>query len=211
MYSYETVKKILETAIDSLVDNFAREPFIHRCEHSIHCELYNMLNVHRALQGLYPLKNGVATKTKNLQGWSTNLIHKEWPETIHRQGKKRGNFDLAILDPKAIGEATVTGFTAGLITPAFVVEMGLNYTLEDHLKKDHEKLEHSGFKKNSECKKHGYLIHLWQPNRTNSNTEEELRAWLPTSKCGVAAVVFFKGEVMVKHLGDTNLANISEK
>ena len=65
MYSYETVKKILETAIDSLVDNFAREPYIHRCEHSIHCELYNMLIVHRALQGLIPLKN---------DGRSTTLI-----------------------------------------------------------------------------------------------------------------------------------------
>ena len=33
MYSHKTAKDILEAAIDSLVDNFARKPYIHRCEH----------------------------------------------------------------------------------------------------------------------------------------------------------------------------------
>ncbi len=199
MYSYETVKKILETAIDSLVDNFAREPYIHRCEHSIHCELYNMLIVHRALQGLIPLKN---------DGRSTTLIHKEWPETTPRQEKngRRGNFDLAILDPEEIPKCTVEKFTAGLITPTFVVEMGLNYGLS-HLQNDNYKLN------NSECRD-GYLVHLWQPHKGISDIDvEELRNWIEVkeSKHGVAAVVFFKGGTMVKHLQDEQLANISEK
>lgn len=205
MYSYETVKKILETAIDSLVDNFAREPYIHRCEHSIHCELYNMLIVHRALQGLYPLNN---------EGRKTTLIHKEWPETNPRPVKKgrRGNFDLAILDPAEIRDSTVTKFTEGRITPAFVVEMGLKYGL-DHLRDDDDKLSNSGFnKKNNKCKKHGYLVHLWQPHKGIIKEDvEKLMNWIPESKNMVAAVMFLKGEVMVKHLGDTNLGNISEK
>lgn len=94
MFLDRTVKDILETSIDSLLDNFAQHPYIHRCEHSIHCELYAMLTVHRAFQGLYPLKGPTAH--------STTLIHKEWPETISRLDKKgrRGNFDLVILNPE---------------------------------------------------------------------------------------------------------------
>jgi len=204
MYSYEIVKRILETAIDSLVDNFAREPYIHRCEHSIHCELYNMLVVHRALDGLYLLNN---------EGRRTTLIHKEWPETKPRPEKKgrRGNFDLAILDPAEILSSTVKEFTEGRITPAFVVEMGLNYPL-DHLRDDDDKLENSGFnKKNSGCNKHGYLIHLWQPHKGITKKDvEKLLNWMPEAKNMVASVMFFDGEVMVKHLSDTNLVNISK-
>lgn len=120
MYDNATVKEILEIAIDSLVDNFTREPYIHRCEHSIHCELYTMLFIHRALQGVYPFKgNG---------NQNTALIHKEWPETIAMPDKqgRRGNFDIAILDPVDIPKHTVTDFINGHIHPAFVVEMGLN-------------------------------------------------------------------------------------
>lgn len=195
MYSLDTVRKILETAIDSLIDDFAREPYLHRCEHSIHCELYNMLNVHRALQGLYPLRD---------QGRSTTLIHKEWPETTHRQEKNgiRGNFDLAILDPKEIGKATVTDFTKGQITPAFVVEMGLNYPLK-HLQDDDYKLTNSG------CKKNGYLIHLWQPHRgIKRMAEDDFRKWIEDEKeseHGVAVAVFFNGKVMIKHLHDKKM------
>lgn len=195
MYSYETVKKILETAIDSLVDNFAREPYIHRCEHSIHCELYNMLVVHRALQGLRHLGEN--------EGWSTTLIHKEWPETKARPEKngRRGNFDLAILDPEEISKHSVKDFTAGLISPAFVVEMGLNYGLS-HLQNDHEKLKNSG------CKD-GYLVHLWQPHKGITDGDvKKLLEWLPSSKNIVAAVVFIKGVPMVKHLHDQNLVYI---
>ena len=198
MYSHETVKKILETAIDSLVDNFAREPYIHRCEHSIHCELYNMLIVHRALQGLQPLKN---------EGRRTALIHKEWPETKPSPGKKgRGNFDLAILDPGKIKNCELIAFTKGLIRPAFVVEMGLNYGLS-HLQNDNRKLY------NSECKD-GYLVHLWQPHKGISNIDvDELSNWIEVKepKHGVAAVLFRKGgAAMVKHLHDQNFANISK-
>lgn len=191
MYASETVKRILETAIDSLVDNFAREPYIHRCEHSIHCELYNMLGVHRALQGLYPLREGEKHKT--------TLIHKEWPETTPRPVKKgrRGNFDLVILDPKEIQNRSVEDFTDGRIRPAFVVEMGLNYGL-DHLINDDQKLA------NSECK-NGYLVHLWQPHKgiTDANLTN-LKDFLK-GNYRVAAVVFVKGVPMIKHLSDHNL------
>jgi hypothetical protein len=156
-----------------------------------------MLIAHRALQGLIPLKD---------DGRSTTLIHKEWPETAARPEKKgrRGNFDLAILEPKEIQKHTVKEFSEGRIPPAFVVEMGLNYDLE-HLRNDDEKLENSG------CE-YGYLIHLWQPNKgIKKEDEDKLRDWIKIgkkSKHGVAAVVFFKEGAMVKHLQDAQLANI---
>ncbi len=143
MYSNNTVKEILETAIDSLIDNFIKEPYIHRCEHSIHCELYTMLSVHRVLQGLYCLRE---------ENRKTTIIHKEWPEKIPRPKHRRGNFDLAILNPEIMSSHSISDFCKGRIPPAFVVEMGLNYKL-DHLVGDAAKL------KNSKCK-HGYLVHL---------------------------------------------------
>lgn len=193
MYSFKTVKEILETAIDSLVDNFAREPYIHRCEHSIHCELYSMLTVHRALQGLYSLKGP--------GGRRTTLIHKEWPETHARPEKgRRGNFDLAILDPEGIPGHTVEDFTAGRIRPGFVVEMGLNYPL-DHLTDDDLKLQTSG------CGD-GYLVHLWQPHKgISADDVGKLREWLPTAESSVAAVVFTQTGTLIKHLKDPTLSS----
>jgi len=191
MYSHKTVKHILEAAIDSLIDNFAREPYIHRCEHSIHCELYNMLNVHRALQGLYRLKGH--------RRRSTTLIHKEWPETNARPEKqgRRGNFDLAILDPKRITKHTVEDFTAGRIRPAFVIEIGLNYGL-DHLRDDDRKLKNSG------CRD-GYLLHLWQPHKAIPDADlRELQEWC-SGKSNVAAVVFTNSGVLIKRLKDAAL------
>lgn len=191
MYSEVVVKDILETAIDSLVDNFARQPYIHRCEHSIHCELYSMLAVHRALQGIYPLKDGI--------GRSTTLIHKEWPETIPQPEKvgRRGNFDLAILDPVDVPQHTVEDFSAGRIRPAFVVEMGLNYDL-NHLTNDDAKLT------NSACP-HSYLVHLWQPHKGIRDADRTaLENWC-IGKTHVAAVVFTNKGRLVKHLKDSQM------
>ena len=205
MYEHETVKNILETAIDCLIDNFVKEPYIHRCEHSMHCELFNMLSVHRALQGLYPIN-----KTK----YKTTLIHKEWPETNPRKDKEgkikiRGNFDLAILDPTEIKNCKVNSelkaFSDGLIPPAFVVEMGLNYDLT-HLKDDYDKLTNSkctnyGLDHYGKCS--GYLVHLWQPHKgIRKNNITELIDWIEKEDKihQIAAVVFVKEVALVKHL-----------
>ncbi len=196
MYSVTIARDILETAIDSLVDNFVREPYIHRCEHSIHCELYSMLAVHRALQGLHRLGDDVR--------YSTTLVHKEWPEFKARPGKgdRRGNFDLAILDPESIRTCTLNKFATGRIRPAFVVEMGLNYGL-DHLKNDDSKLENSG------CS-NGYLVHLWQPHKgISEHNIQVLQQWIPKAKASVAAVVFTRSGPMVKRLSDPSLSLVN--
>jgi len=177
MYNPNTVKIILESSIRSLIDNFAKQPYIHRCEHSIHCELYNMLMGHRGLQGVYHL-------SENEHQYATALIHKEWPETVARPEKnnRRGNFDIVILSPASIAKSSIEDFTKGLIKPDFVIEIGLNYKL-NHLSQDDLKLV------NSECD-YGCLIHLWQPHKGIKNSElENLKAWLPNAKNKVAVAV----------------------
>lgn len=184
-----TTKEILEDAIDTLVDEFAREPYKHRCEHSIHCELYSMLSVHQSLQGLHRFKGDGEH--------STGLLHKEWPETKYRSGKRRGNFDLAILGPQEISQHTVREFRNGLVTPDFVVELGLNYKLT-HLQEDHRKL------KNSHCE-NGYLVHLLQPHKRIPNDVRKLREWLCAEPNRVAVVVFTSSGPMIKHLKEPRL------
>jgi hypothetical protein len=56
---------------------------------------------------------------------STQLIHKEWPETVPREGKNgRGNFDLAILSPNQLAGAQRWQFDGGHIEAAFVTTIG---------------------------------------------------------------------------------------
>jgi hypothetical protein len=157
----------------------------------MHCELYSMLNVHRLLQGLYPLADSQRC---------ASLVHKEWPEPARRPSKKkRGNFDLAILPPDRLESATVEQFAAGHVQPAFIVEMGMNCGLR-HLQDDASKLEHAG---SQGC----YLVHLWQPHRGISDEGlKALTAWCYEPRIKVAAAVFGPSGLLVKHLGDRQLS-----
>jgi len=224
VYSFDSVKKILETSIDSLVDNFIREPYIHRCEHSLHCELYTMLTSHRALQGLYPIGNSP---------YKASLIHKEWPEpSIRADKKKRGNVDLAILSFEDLAHPLIASenqgllpqnahgmkeeavFIKGYLKPDFIVEMGLNYEVSKHLKSDQAKLLNSGYSKNIQGKT-AYLVHFWQPRtRTHSNgiPEKELQAIknfiVNDPQVEIAVAVFAKSHIWVKHLSDKVITEI---
>jgi len=203
MYSFNGAKQILETSIDSLVDNFIRELYIHRCEHSLHCELYTMLTSHRALQGLYPIGDS---------GRKTSLVHKEWPEPLIREGKnRRGNVDLAILniDDLAAAKDGINSFTEGRINPDFIVEIGLNYPIE-HLEKDDGKLDNSGYT-SSNKEKAAYLVHLWQPHKGIKNVNEEfkrLERFASKTKMEVAIAVFTDSQIWIKHLSDKALTKI---
>jgi len=198
-YSFKGEKKILETSINSLEDNFIREPYIHRCEHSLHCELYTMLTSHRALQGLYPIGNSA---------YKASLVHKEGPEPFLREGKnRRGNVDLAILNIDDLATAVdgLNSFTEGRIMPDFIVEIGLNYPIE-HLENDEGKLDNSGYT-NSDKKKGG--ISSRQPHKGIKDKEvEDLEAFIGTAKVEVAVAVFTGTHVLVKHLSDKALTKI---
>jgi len=217
MYSFEGVKKILETSIDSLVDNFVREPYIHRCEHSLHCELYTMLASHRALQGLYPIGSS---------GRKASLVHKEWPEPFTREGHtRRGNVDLAILSDKDLAHplessrendvfpsnatnlSEIDIFTGGYLRPDFVVEIGLNYPFE-HLESDYKKLLNSRYSKGN-GNKEAYLVHLWQPHNTAALDDiKGIQSLILKADVNIAAVIFTKSEILIKHLSDKDLSPI---
>jgi hypothetical protein len=135
----------VEKAINTLVDEFCRFPYLHRVEHSIHCELYRHL-----------IQSKILNQFIGLGEIKTGTVHKEWPETRPRpeKGNRRGNFDIAIIAPPAANSPSVSfdDFLEGRIEPAVVIELGLDYGLA-HLKDDAEKL------KNSDVE-NGYLVHL---------------------------------------------------
>ena len=135
---------LVEHAIDQLVLEFVALPYLHRVEHSLHCELYSLLTANRTLGRPYQMAEGA---------W-TQLVHKEWPETIARPAKagRGGNFDMVVLDPLALRQATIAEFQDGLVKPAIVIEIGLNYGAQ-HLRDDVNKLTNSAID-------HSYIVHL---------------------------------------------------
>jgi len=139
----ERAKLVVERVIDQFILQFIDFPYLHRVEHSIHCELYRLLSNEKMLGNIYPMNK-----------WVSQLIHKEWPEYIPRPEKRnrRGNIDLCILSPEKLKSCTYEEFRQGKIEPDIAIEIGLDYKLK-HLEKDSKKLLNSSVN----C---GYLIHL---------------------------------------------------
>ncbi len=136
---------VIECCINTLVEEFFRCPFLHRVEHSIHAHLIGMIKSDGQISGEFPIgENGEVTQ----------LVHKEWPETSVREGKRgRGNFDIAILSPNLLEQCTrIPYFAEGWLPAPIVIEMGLNYSLE-HYEQDRSKLINSRVHR-------GYLVHL---------------------------------------------------
>lgn len=132
--------------VDGIVDDFIRafvdHPYLHRVEHSLHCELYQML-----------CRDDVIGREVRMGDFATRLVHKEWPEFRPREGKRRrGNSDLAVLSPNRLAGHSLYDFLDGRIEPPMVIEMGLNCD-HKHLRDDLEKLLASEVSR-------GYLIHL---------------------------------------------------
>jgi hypothetical protein len=89
----------VEQAINRLIDEFVQDPYLHRVEHSLHCQLYCHLVDSIELR-----------KTETYGQISCRRVQKEWPETYPRlekgnqglpemdspseRGNRRGNFDL---------------------------------------------------------------------------------------------------------------------
>jgi hypothetical protein len=140
----EQVVVLVEHAIDQLVLEFVELPYLHRVEHSLHCELYSLLTANRTLGRPYPLADGTPTQ----------LGHKEWPETVARPDKagRRGNFDMVVLAPEALSRATIADFELGMVKPAIAIEIGLNYGRR-HLEADVMKLANSVLP-------YAYVVHL---------------------------------------------------
>ncbi len=146
----------VEQSIDRLVEEFIQHPYLHRCEHSVHIRLCELLKSHEQLAAQVPL---------GFDGEVTQLIHKEWPETLSRSGKpKRGNFDIAILPPKLLAACPTTAvFQSGRLPAPIVIEVGLNYSTQ-HFHDDAMKLLNSK-------PQHGYLVHLVRDRRRDGSAE----------------------------------------
>jgi hypothetical protein len=135
---------LVEQAIDRLIEEFIAFPYLHRVEHSLHARLFQLMTSFQLLAQHVPIGADLGL---------TQLVHKEWPETVGRDGNRRGNFDLAVLSPRLInGCPSVKVFREGHLQAPIVIELGLDYNAE-HLARDAKKLINSK-------PKHGYLVHL---------------------------------------------------
>jgi hypothetical protein len=182
---------LVEDAIGSLVDAFVSAPYLHRVEHSFHAELISELRRHDKLRACVEIGG---------PGLTTQLIHKEWPETVVRGGRgkhveRRGLFDIVVLAPVQFEEATLEQFLQGRIEPPIVIEVGLDYGLK-HLDGDIHKLLTSDVH-------HPYLIHLSRIGPRVEEVEDRING-IATSvpPLQVAYVHHGTGSVAVKRLND---------
>jgi len=140
------IAKVVEETIDQFVCEFLEFPYLHRREHSIHCELYRLLYSRRILSGHHPMGK-----------WFSQLVHKEWPEVSPRYEKfQRGTIDLCIISPEKLKNCSWKEFIEGKIVPSIGIEVGLDYNSK-HLESDLDKLSNSSIN-------FGYVIHLVRQN-----------------------------------------------
>jgi hypothetical protein len=117
--------RAVDASIMELADEFRVHPFLHRVEHSLHARLIQLLGEQGHLGGRYPIGES---------GFLTQLIHKEWPETTPRKkadqsgDRRRESFDIAVLTPGQLRQATCEQCAAGRIAAPIVIELGLNYS-----------------------------------------------------------------------------------
>jgi hypothetical protein len=182
----------VESSIAKLIDEFRVQPFIHRVEHSLHVRLVQLLSEWETLRGWYPIGGS---------GFKTQLIHKEWPETTPRKkepelivDRRRGSFDVVVLAPSQLEEATLEQFTVGRVDAPIVIELGLGYG-EEHLRHDLAKLTNSKVQ-------HPHLVHL---SRMPSGYRNATEGFIDGIKAPIQIAYVHhdleRGEVYSRHLG----------
>lgn len=187
-------------ALDAFADDFLQRPYLHLSEQSLHAELFAVLT--RAA----PLD-----RTGLLAGvHPTRLVHKEWPETVPRQGplgeRIRGRFDLAVLSPEQLEAATVKEFLDGRIPAPVVVEVGLDDDLA-HLSGDADKVAHSEIPA-------PFLLHLSRLPVTPAVAREEAQIAEALERPPVGCRTVFAhidpstGVKRIKHSGDAAVRTV---
>ncbi len=183
----------VDRAITLLVRQFCEDPYLHRVEHSLHALLHRLLHSEPELADVIPLGG---------TGFNTQLVHKEWPETVARTHgtdvRPRGNFDLAVLSPDQLRQATLDQFRSGRIDAPIAIEVGLDYGLS-HLAQDADKLRHSRVLV-------PYVLHLSRIPMTDQDEIERLVCAASSPLHAAYAHVDPKtGARRVKHLTDTGV------
>ncbi len=120
----------VDRVISRIVAEFIADPLMHRVEHSLHARIWALLTADSMFRE--PVDIG---KT----GRRTQLVHKEWPETIPEPDHHRGLFDLAVLSPRQLEQASVKQFRQGRLDAPIVIEVGLDYGF-GHLHADQKKV-----------------------------------------------------------------------
>jgi hypothetical protein len=183
-------KDLVEQSIDRFLQEFLEYPYLHRREHSIHFQLFSIMMSHQELAQRVPLGDNLAM---------TQLVHKEWPESVAREENRRGWFDLAVLSPKLLrGCPGIRVFLEGHLQAPIVIEMGLDYDTK-HLAEDAEKLINSK-------PKHGYLIHLVRELPREPATERIILGI--EEKCGIKTAYAWRagGQTAWKHVNDRSIS-----
>jgi len=193
----EEALNAVEHSINQLIREFIHYPYLHRVEHSLHCELYKILSNQRLFMMQLPVER-----------WVSQPVHKGWPESTPRpeKGNRRGNFDLCILSPEDTKTCSFRDFREGRIKPPIVIEMGLDYGLS-HLKGDAEKIINSGIK----C---GYLVHLLREEVTDDfDSVEELLLKLEREHDNLrtAYARVTTSHAAYKLIGDAGITKIEKK
>jgi len=187
-----TMIPLVERAIDNLVDDFVAHPFRHRVEHSLHLQLFRALVAHAALDAL--VKSGTSS-------FRTGLIHKEWPMPAV-DSDRRGLFDLVLLTPRQLAEASLDQFRQGRIVPPVAIELGLDYG-RAHLAQDLVGLAESKVP-------YGYVVHFTRLAATKEKAEVEslANATHPNVKIAYAHVQA-SGVVAIKHLDSDRVVGVA--
>jgi hypothetical protein len=189
----DTTIALVDQTIDTFIEDFIEHPFLHRVEHSVHAHLYSLLKKHEELGERVELGNGLGI---------TQLVHKEWPETIAREGKGRGNFDLVVFTPQIMKQcASLEAYRKGHMSAPIVIEMGLDYDAE-HLAKDVRKLCNS-------APERGYLIHLVRELPRDPATEEIVCSVEQEFGLRSAYVWISGGQCVFKRLQDQDIQTSS--
>jgi len=182
----------VERSIEILLREFMEYPYLHRVEHSIHARLYELLRQQAPLSQTTKLRTGEITQ----------LVHKEWPETVPRPDKdgRRGNFDICILSPYRCRTSDARSFCQGKIGPTVAIEVGLNYDA-NHLSQDAEKMANSQVR-------HGYLIHLVRGKGHEANIDRIIEKALPNGALKIAYARVDRGRRYLKLPDHENIHSI---
>lgn len=165
----------VERSIGDLFDNFIHHPFTHRREHSLHVDLYQSLRSQPLLSRRYEI---------GVTGFTTRLVHKEWPSTQRfslsgKQKPKRQSYDIGVLSPQSLRSISVNQFTDGVPPAMIAIELGLDYSF-GHLKGDIEKLKRNAVR-------HAYVVHFSRiRTRLSRQIEELIRETSETTKIKTA-------------------------
>ena len=175
---------MVQSAIDQLVLDFVEFPYLHRVEHSIHCELFRILKSHTMFATTYPMGHR-----------NTQVVHKEWPR---RGASSGGNIDLCIHSPDDLKSCTYRDFREGHLRPAIGIEIGLDYKF-GHLREDEIKLIAS------ECRT-CFLVHLVREDITDNFPAVE--DFLMQSRCKTAYARAVGNGAFVKLVNETEVRRI---